>query len=275
MKGIIKNLLPVLAAVLIIALSIGGPELFARYKDRAILGKVHEMAAEAEGQGYRYTLSQGEKLYILAESLSGQTVPANEQYVLSGGGRPESYEGLEGNYAFVVNHKGPSEKEITDDQVYNTCNRELEALKGAGILPDAIRPVEPEAYRAVLYSAIDVLEPRNNVAVWKIELWDIQKNVNKENRLINAYIDADDGRLYEFYVRTPLRWEDVDPDAIMQGWSAYMGLDMPGPYGEDNPLAETTPYFKKYIYPGPGGEAAVVTVGFYEGINELFLKISR
>ena len=42
-----------------------------------------------------------------------------------------------------------------------------------------------------------------------------------------------------------------------------------------NPLEETTPYFIKYSFPGNGEESTVVTIGFYEGINELFLKVAR
>lgn len=173
------------------------------------------------------------------------------------------------NYAFVVNHRGPSGEEITDTQIYDVCNRGLSALKELGILPDTVKDVEPGTYDAVLYSAIDVLEPRNNVAVWKLEMSNIQKNADKENHLINAYIDADDGKMYEFYVRTPRRWEEMDPDRIMETWSSYMGLVQPRPYDEPNPLMETTPYFKKYVCPGAAGEHTIVTVGFYEGINEL------
>lgn len=53
-----------------------------------------------------------------------------------------------------------------------------------------------------------------------------------------------------------------------------MGLSSPEPYESVNPLLETTPYFKKYVFSGMGEGKTVVTVGFYEGINELFLKIS-
>lgn len=53
-----------------------------------------------------------------------------------------------------------------------------------------------------------------------------------------------------------------------------MGLDAPQPYESVNPLLETTPFFKKYVFSGMGSETTIVTVGFYEGINELFLKIS-
>jgi len=268
-----KNLFLILFTVLVMALSIAGPELFARYRDQSVLGAVHQVDAQEEGEGYRYTLGSNEKLYILSESLSSQALPESEQYALTRSRTDEGYGEPEGNYAFVVNHRGPSGEEITDTQIYDVCNRGLTALKELGILPDTVKDVEPGTYDAVLYSAIDVLEPRNNVAVWKLEMSNIQKN--KENHLINAYIDADDGKMYEFYVRTPRRWEEMDPDRIMETWSSYMGLVQPRPYDEPNPLMETTPYFKKYVCPGAAGENTIVTVGFYEGINEFFLKITK
>ena len=144
-----------------------------------------------------------------------------------------------------------------------------------GILPDTVREVAGADYEATLYSAIDVLEPRNNVAVWKMSLSNSKRNADKSNRLIDAYLDADDGRLYEFYVRTQQKWEEINADEIIEKWSGYMGLDAPAPYETDNPLLEATPYYKKYVFEGMGDERTIVTVGFYDGINELFLKISK
>lgn len=273
MKRIALNMFFLLFAGLIMALSIGGPELFSRYRDKAMLEEIHAMPAGADSQGYRYKLSPGEKLHILSESLSSQALPESEQYAMA---REESgYEELKGSYAFVVNHRGPSGTEITDSQIYEICNQGLDTLKELGVLPDSVQEVDSGLYSGVLYSAIDVLEPRNNVAVWKVELSNIQKNARKDNRLMDACIDADDGRIYEFYARTDLEWKDVNPDAIIELWRVYMGLGQPEPYEEDNPLMEATPYFKKYVFSGAGEEKTVVTVGFYEGINELFLKISR
>ena len=175
----------------------------------------------------------------------------------------------------MVNHNGPSGKEITNEEIYETANEGIAVLKENGILPDDIKEVKASAYAATLYSAIDVPEPRNNVAVWKLSLTGSIQNANKEDRLIDAYIDADDGKIYEFYVRSQLKWEDIDPDALIESWSSYMGLTLPEEYETDKPLLETTPYYKKYAFSGNGDERTIVTVGFYEGINELFLKISR
>ena len=265
-----------LLTILVIAISIWGPEALEKYKDRKVLDKIHAEAVEEAGEGYRYRLNANEKVYILSKCLNSQSLPESEQSAMTRIENGEvDYQELEGAYAFVVNHKGPSGREITDEQIYETCNKGIEALKELGILPNQVRQVEKTAYNAVLYSAIDVLEPRNNVAVWKVSLSNSQKNANKENRLIDAYIDADTGKIYEFYVRTPLTWEEIDTDAVVERWSSYMGLSSPEVYESDNPLLETTPYFKKYVFAGMGDERTVVTIGFYEGINELFLKISK
>ena len=272
MRKMIFSLFLLLFTVLIMLLSIAGPELFARYRDKAILGQIYTRAMESDGEGYRYTLSPGEKLYILSESLGRQMFPESEQYALT---RDSGYGDLDGTYAFVLNHKGPSGKEITDYQIYETCNQGLAALKELGILPDTVRNVDSGAYDATLYSAIDVLEPRNNVAVWKLSLINSQKNTDKENRLMDAYIDGDNGKIYEFYARSPRLWNDMDPEQIVDMWSSYMGLEDPAACGDQNPLMETTPYFKKYVFSQGEEEETIVTVGFYEGINELFLKISR
>ena len=70
-------------------------------------------------------------------------------------------------------------------------------------------------------------------------------------------------------------WDEVDPDGIIGAWAEYMGLEAPQEYEGTNPLSETTPYFKKYVFAGMEEGTTIVTVGFYEGIQELFLKISR
>lgn len=262
-------------ALLIMALSIWGPEQLARYKDDRVLDRIQTQTSEMAGEGYRYTLGSNEKLYILSQCLNSQSLPESEQNALTRVEETVDYQELGGTYAFVVNHRGPAGKEITEEEIFSACNRTLDGLKEAGILPETIREVQGADYEATLYSAIDVLEPRNNVAVWKMSLSNSKRNADKSNRLIDAYLDADDGRLYEFYVRTELTWEEIEPDEIVAKWSEYMGLDAPALYETENPLLEATPYYKKYVFDGMGDERTIVTVGFYDGINELFLKISK
>lgn len=262
-------------ALLIMALSIWGPEQLARYKDGRVLDRIHTQTSEMAGEGYRYTLGSNEKLYILSQCLNSQSLPESEQNALTRVEETADYQELGGTYAFVVNHRGPAGKEITEEEIFSTCNQMLDDLKAMGILPETLREVQGADYEATLYSAIDVLEPRNNVAVWKMSLSNSKRNADKSNRLIDAYLDADDGRLYEFYARTDRTWEEIDPDGIIEKWREYMGLDAPVPYETENPLLEATPYYKRYVFDGMGDERTIVTVGFYDGINELFLKISK
>ena len=218
-----------LIVALVIAVSIWGPEALAKYKDKGILDEPHiELVMEA-GEGYRYQMNANEKLYILSRCIESQVLSESEQNALTfyAGNASLDYEELDGSYAFVRKYNGPSGKEITDEQIYTTCNEGLAILKELDILPREVSDVTAASYNATLYSAIDVLEPRNNVAVWKMELSNSQKNADKENRLIDAYIDADDGKIYEFYARTPLLWRDIDTDAIIGAWADYMGLDAP------------------------------------------------
>lgn len=274
MKKYILNLALLVLTAAVVVVSIWGPEALAVYQDRDVLNTIKTQEEETGGIGYRYQLSSNEKLYILSQCLNSQSVPGTD---LSSRTRETEvmYQELAGTYAFVVNHNGPSGQEITDEEIYETANEGIGILKEMGILPDTIKEIQANSYEATLYSAIDVPEPRNNVAVWKLSLLGSLQNSNKENRLIDAYIDADDGKIYEFYVRSQLKWEDIDPDELIEKWSSYMGLTAPEVYENDNPLLETTPYYKKYVFSGTGDDRTVVTLGFYEGINELFLKISK
>ena len=117
-----------------------------------------------------------------------------------------------------------------------------------------MKAIENGYYDATMYSAIDVLEPRNNVAVWKLSYAENSRNVTKKNRLLDVYIDADNGKIYEFYVRTDLTWDEIDEKELVAKWAEYIGLYGMEEYVTENPLLETTPYYKKYMFPGMGEE---------------------
>ncbi|MCM1127346.1 MAG: hypothetical protein NC429_12855 [Lachnospiraceae bacterium] len=275
MKKSVINYALLLAAVLVVGFAVWGPEALTVYKDRTVLNAIHTQTTEMEEEGYRYQLSSRERVYILSRCLNSQTLPESEQNALTRTEEEIAYQESDGTYAFVINRQGPSGREITDDEIYATCNQMLKEMKEYGILPDTLREVTSGGYDAVLYSAIDVLEPRNNVSVWKVSLSTSQKNADKQNRLIDAYVDADTGKVYEFYARTQLGWDEIDTDEMIKSWGQYMGMGEPEVYETDNPLLETTPYYQKYVFRANGDERTIVTIGFYEGINELFLKISR
>ncbi len=264
-------------AALIAGLAVWGPEVLAEYRDNNILNQIMTQDGETGTEGYRYALSSNEKLFILSKCLNNQILPESEQNALT---KQENlnldYRELTGTYAMVANRKDSSGREIESARGIELCDQAVKQLKELGILPQSIKPVSERMYSAVMYSAIDVPEPRNNVLVWKISLDTGKQTADRQNRLLDAYIDADTGKIYEFYVRIDASsWADVDSDGIIAAWAEYMGLDEPREYENTNPLSETTPYFKKYTFTGMEEGNTVVTVGFYEGINELFLKISK
>ncbi len=276
MKHNIRNFVILSVTVLVLALALWGPEALSGYLDVQTLNHVTVEAVESSGEGYRYEMGSNEKLYILAKCLNSQSQPQSERSsTLKEDAVALNYEELTGTYAFVVNRQGPSDKEITQEDIFRVCNEEVEKLREQGILPDAVKEVTADGYNATLYSAIDVLEPRNNVSVWKVSLSTVKQNADKSGRLLDAYIDADTGKIYEFYVRTQTVWEDMEPEKMVASWGEYMELTPPEDYDSDNPLLENTPYYKKFRFAGIEDGSTVVTVGFYEGINELYLKITR
>lgn len=268
------SLLLIPLSAVIVGLAVWGPEELAQYRDRGVLNQVQSQESETEMEGYRYSLSSNEKLYILSKCLDHQILPESEQNAMTK--VDLDYRKLTGSYAFVVNRESSAEQETPESNGIELCNRGIEELKELGILPEEVKKLTDYSYSATQYSAIDVLEPRNNVLVWKISLSTARQNANKENRLLDAYVDADTGKIYEFYIRTEIAdWRDVDADKMIKAWAEYMGLEELQEYENTNPLSENTPYFKKYSFVGMEENNKVVTIGFYEGINELFLKISR
>lgn len=281
-----KEGLLVILAVVVVIFALWGPETLAGYRDRGVLNQIKAEPVESGSEGYRYSMNSNEKLYLLSKCLDNRAVPESEFSALT---RVEEggidYGELTGTYAFVLNHQGPSDKEVTEEQIYAVCNRELERLHELGVIPESVREVSEESYTAVLYSAIDVLEPRNNVAVWKVSLSTNVQNADKANRLIDAYVDAGTGRIYEFYVRTEGTWADMQPDSIVQSFSDYLGLYGLKKSETGDTLTETTSNIEKYTVPGmmesnqgasgTAGGMTTITLGFYEGINELFLKIEK
>lgn len=275
----IRLLLLAAAAVGVLILAVWGPERLTGYRDEKLWNRVTVETVEGENEGYRYLLGANDKLYILSKCLNSQGDPESENSIPVYSNYSEesgvNYEELTGAYAFVVNRQGPLEKEITETEVYEICNREISQLREKGILPDAVKEINAASYNAVLYSAIDVLEPRNNMSVWKVSLSTGKQNADKSGRLLDAYIDGDTGKIYEFYVRIQTDWEHIEADEVMTAWAEYIGLSGQEEYDTDNPLLENTPYYKKYRFGSTDGKSTIVTLGFYEGINEFFLKVAR
>ena len=235
--------LGIAVAVAVILAALWGPEWIAARRDEKLLNSITTEAVEG-AEGYRYRMSSNQKLYLLGRCLSSQTLPESElRFLTRVDNETGSYGEMTGTYAFVENRQQPGEGQIQEEAVYEACNREIQILKEQGILPGEVKEVSEDSYEAVICSAIDVLEPRNNLSVCKLS-------------------------------RTGQQWEDIDTDAMIDRYAEYLELTGLEKYEDPNPLLETTPYFAKYTFPGEEG-STTVTIGYYEGIRELFLKVGR
>lgn len=263
-------------AVVVILAALWGPEWIADRWDAKLLNSIKTEEAES-AEGYRYRMSSNQKLYLLGRCLSSQQLPESELRSLTRvDNDTERYGEMTGSYAFVENRQQPAEGQIQKETVFEACNREIGVLKERGSLPQNVREVSEDSYEAVICSAIDVLEPRNNLSVWKISLSTDVQNADKSNRFLDIYMDADTGKIYEFYVRTGQEWEDIDPEAMITEYAEYLELTGLQNYEDPNPLLETTPYFEKFTFPGEeDGSSMTVTIGYYEGIRELFVKVGK
>lgn len=262
-------------AVVVILAALWGPEWIAARRDERLLNSITTEAVEG-AEGYRYRMSINQKLYLLGRCLSSQTLPESElRFLTRVDNEAGNYGEMTGTYAFVENRQQPGEGQIQEEAVYEACNREIQTLKEQGILPGEVKEVSEDSYEAVICSAIDVLEPRNNLSVWKISMSTDVRNADKSNRFLDIYLDADTGKIYEFYVRTGQQWDDIDTDAMIDRYAEYLELTGLEKNEDQNPLLETTPYFAKYTFPGEEEGSTTVTIGYYEGIRELFLKVGR
>ena len=115
------SLLLVPAATVIVVLAVWGPETLAIYRDKGILNQIQAQETETGTEGYRYSLSGNEKVYILSKCLDSQAQPESEQNALT---RAETdYQGVAGTYAFVANKKEASALRDSSASGIELCNR--------------------------------------------------------------------------------------------------------------------------------------------------------
>ncbi len=181
-------------AVVVILAALWGPEWIAARRDERLLNSI---TTEASGRSGRISLphEQQSEAVSFGRCLSSQTLPESElRFLTRVDNEAGNYGEMTGTYAFVENRQQPGEGQIQEEAVYEACNREIQTLKEQGILPGEVKEVSEDSYEAVICSAIDVLEPRNNLSVWKISMSTDVRNADKSNRFLDIYLDADTGK---------------------------------------------------------------------------------
>ena len=138
-----KQVIGFFSLMLVAGVSVWGPEVISRCRDRSLLGSVHREEVETAKEGYRYELSPSEKLYVFSQALASQD--------------------MGGSYTFVENSRGVPGGEIpgqtlSAEAACEFCNQGLQDLKDRGILPDSVQETGSDLYDAVLYTAIDCVE---------------------------------------------------------------------------------------------------------------------
>lgn len=253
----------------VIAVLAFGPGAAAQRLDSAVLNNVILEERGDAVEGYLYHLNADEKLYVLSNALNNRILPQSDHFASI---RPTgSLSNMQTqSYAFQPVYRESEYNSATQAQALDTLKGELAVLGEKGILP--VFAFEPRGeYELGLFTAIDVLEPKKNVTVWQISF----NGTIIRDGLVECVMDAATHKLYSVSLRGENSWEQYDADETMRLWAEYLGASAPEPYVPGSPLTEDATHYQKYAISGMEGDKTIVTVGYYDGIREFFIKISR
>lgn len=266
---IVPYMIAGLVVCAIIAVMVLGPAAAAQQLDNAVLGNVILEEKDDAMGGYIYHLNADEKLYVLSNALNNRKLPQSDHFASIR--PPNSLSNMQTqSYAFQPVYRDSEYNDTTKENALDALKSELDALSEKGILPAfAFEPGDD--YELGLFTAIDVLEPKKNVTVWQISY----HGTIIRDGLVDCVMDAQTHKLYSISLRNPQSWQQYDADAVIELWAEYLGASTPEPYVPDSPLTEDATHYQKYAISGMEGDKTIVTIGFYDGIREFFIKISR
>jgi len=245
------------------------PALVSRHYDGKVVGGIHLEEKDADVEGYQYNLTMDEKLYLLSNALSNRILPQSDYFAAIRW--QDSLAGQTQSYAFQPIYKDSEYNSETRAAALAALKEELKRLSGLGILPDLDFDPDDGTYEATLFSAIDILEPKKSVTVWQINF----SGVKPEQGLVDCIMDAQTHKLYCFSIRAQKTWAQYNADDAVRLWAEYLDTSEPQPFVPDNPLVEDASHYSKYTVKRTGNDKTVVTVGYYEGIQEFFVRITR
>ncbi|MDR2904253.1 MAG: hypothetical protein LBU77_07080 [Clostridiales bacterium] len=274
MKKWISFCLVVVVVCFVTIAAVFGPAEVSVLRDAELLNHIEIEEKDEDLGGYQYNLRIDQKLYILSNALNNRILPQSD-YFASVKPKENLVNIKTQSYALLPNYQEAENNAAAQEKALETLKNELDDLFARGILPVFDFEADMQTYSIGLYTAIDVLEPQRSVPVWQIDLNSNTQLSTFGDGLMSCYMDAETGKIYSIAVRTDNVWTDYAPDEIVDLWCDYLGLNTPAADVADNGLPENTPFYKKYTIAGIEEENTVVTLGFYEGINEFFIKISK
>lgn len=257
----------------VILLSIFLPTKLSQVSDRSLLDIVQKEEGSNSPESFRYSLTTPERLYILSMALDNRNILQSDYAAsLREKAIRTNRKDTVASYAYVENVRGLAQGEMDAESAMSICNSELAVIVKDGLGIDDFHVTN--SCRQTLYSAVDILEPQKNVSVWYIEYDSNLPPAGSPFALMEAYVDAETGKIYGFAFRTDQQ-ADFDADKLAKAWLAQLEITDLGDITENNPLTETATQYKKFATEGMALEKTVFTVGFYEGINEVFVKITN
>lgn len=246
------------------------PEAISRQYDSNLLGGINLEEKDIEVAGYKYNLGSEEKLYILANALNNRIIPQSDYFAAIRW--QDSISNIQTqSYAFQPVFRESEYNSETSAAALNALKEELDLLREKGIVPELAFNPNTAVYEVSLFSAIDILEPKKNLPVWQINS---SETIIREG-LVDCMMDAQTHKLYSLSFRAEKTWDQYNAAELIRLWAEYLGTSVPEPYLPDNPLIEDTIYYQKYAIKGMEGDSTIVTVGYYEGIQEFFIRITR
>ena len=266
---ILKYTGAVLLVTCVIVLSVFMPAKLSQIRYHSILDTVQTEDEAGSPESYRYSLTTPERLYILSMALSNRNIlqsdyaaSLREKAIRSNGDDSAA------SFAYVENSRGPAQGEMDAESARASCISELSAILGNGLGIAGFSANNPCGQ--TLYSAVDILDPQKNVSVWQIEYEGALPPAGAPFSLLEAYVDAETGKVYSFAVRLN-HSPGFDADKLAKAWLNRLGITDIGDITENSPFSDSTKLYKRFATDGMDQKKTVFTAGFYEGINEVFV----
>jgi hypothetical protein len=277
----LKYVAALLLVIVVIAFSIFMPATLARYYDNSMFGVVYKDSTVISPESFQYsTLSECERLNIVSMALGNRNImqsdyAASIREKATRSGRDDTVM----TFAYVENTRGPSADELNAEQAIEACKVELTEIIQSCFDLNAnfdVTELNLNPCSEKLYSAVYMLEPQKNVPVWQIEYSSaIPPTFNDRLPfvLMEAYVDAETGKLYGFAFRLEQAdTEDFEPDALAKAWLDRLSIASFEDITDDKLFTENASLYKKFAIDGMDSAKTVFTVGFYEGVNEFFVR---
>ncbi len=269
----IKQVAASILVIAVILLSIFLPAELSKVYDNSILDTVHKENGENSPESFRYSLTTPQRLYVLSMALNNRNILQSDYAAsLREKAIRTNRNDTVASFAYVENGYGLLKGQLDAETAMEICNFELSLIIKDGLGIDSFE--NKDRCKQKLYSAVDMLEPQKSVSVWQIEYDGVSPTDGSPISLIEAYVDAETGKVYSFAFRIG-DLKDFDADKLAKAWLSRLGITDFSDITENSPLAETAKQYKKFSTEGMNNEKTVFTVGFYEGINEVFVRITN